>query len=274
MESPKPPPNGGRKKKNQKQRPWLRPAGEEIPTAELEHISKAWDRATWTRYLKWYESGRREALVAPHLYKKKSESISESVFKAVLPSATPAKRNLCNRILATVPEFHRSILHLHFLDGLKISQVAEIVGGSRTNIGYHKRSALSRLKRGLAGDIWSSCRYMRDENLKTQAAEPSVWDQCSPNPVREPRFYDPNDEQVELANLTREHLRKILQELGAYSRRILYLRHWCAQPVTEVARGLRAGVNLIEQIDAAAIVKVKQKAIEFETAIPMGGASC
>lgn len=266
------PPIRAERKKKLKNRPWLHAGGEEIPTGELEKISKAWNSETWEEYLGWYESSRREALVTPLIYKKKGEEISESIFVSRYLSVTPAKRNLCERILALLPELHSSILRLHYLEGLALTKVAPILGRSKSNLAHHKRSAISNLKRGLGGDIWSVCRFMREEKSQESEVTLSVWDESSPLSIRENRDYLSCDQRSVIDGLKNDHLRGIFLELGKYAQRILYLRHWCDLTKSAIARDLALGCNVVEQIEDAAIKKIKQKAIEFQTGIQMGGA--
>lgn len=56
-------------------KPWLTSGGVEIPTEQIMNLCQNWDPPTWERYLKWYESGRHEALVPATLYSEKCEQM-------------------------------------------------------------------------------------------------------------------------------------------------------------------------------------------------------
>ena len=161
--------------RTKKDRPWLTGSGVEIPTIELRDICKSWGPEQWDAYLKWYASGRREALVSSLTYIEICEEQTDSIFKSRKISVTPAKQNLVIRILSQLPERESEILRATFIDGRTQVDIATDFQCSRPRIAQLKRSAFLRLKRGLAGDKFTARRFMRGVSNVNEQIETSIW---------------------------------------------------------------------------------------------------
>lgn len=258
-----------------KPKPWLSSTGVEIPTAELKEISKSWDQATWEDYLDWYESSRRDALVAPGVYQKRTEEMTESIFQQFNQNTDPKNRALCERLLGSIPEHEAEVIRLIFFHGRTVRQIAAETTHSKSGVHYLKNKALARLRRGHEGEKLDTRRFMRGVDSESDSNIQSIWAKPLSFSIREDRVYDPSQYKEEFAKISHSGLKVAVAELSDREQRILYLRFWCDYSISEIARELRSGVNLIEQVIDAAISKLKRKVVRRETGYAPGeGPSC
>ena len=251
--------------RTKKDRPWLTGSGVEIPTSDLRDICKSWGPELWDAYLKWYASGRREALVSPLTYIEICEEQSDSIFESRKISVTPAKQNLVIRILKQLPERESHILRATFIEGRTQVDIASDFRLSQSRIAHLKREAFIRLKRGLAGDKLIARRFMRGVSNVVEQIETSIWEMPMVPPPREDRKYEPENFEVEMSNLKNHSFREANRRLPKTAREIMYLRFWCDLSVREIARRLSMGGNVVEQMIEASVSKVIRNQIQFQT---------
>lgn len=256
-------------------RPWLTSTGVEIPTKELREISARWDRSTWEEYLKWYESVRIESLLPPDIFLKRAERMTKSALQLLDHNTDQRKRILCERLLASIPPDESKVLRHVYFEGRTIREIAAIEKTAKSTVQWRKNKALTRLRRGRDGNELDTHRYMRGINSEAQQSTPSPWDQSLSLSIREDKVYEPGQCKEELEKIQHAPLRKAIATLSERERRILYLRFWCDYPVSEIARDLRSGVNLIEQVLDAAISKLKRRILSDQNReTPGEGPSC
>jgi len=259
-----------RTKKKNSERPWLTRNGVAIPTMELKEIVKTWDSSTWAAYLKWYEHPSREKLLIPGVYTEIGERFEDTIFEQFAQSVTPAKRNLCERLLAKLPKQQQTILRLYFLEGITDSKIAAIVKRSKSNVGHHKNQALTFLKRGIRGDFWVICHFMRGEKSEASKKNEKNWDKSLQIPLKENRAYLPENQVRELEILQNLFFRVALDELSEQARTIIYLRYFCDFSVRQIAQRLTRGENVVEMTEIAGVSETKRKYIEFQTGFRPG----
>ncbi|MBX3039562.1 MAG: sigma-70 family RNA polymerase sigma factor [Bdellovibrionaceae bacterium] len=260
--------------RTKKPRPWLTPTGVEIPTAELKEICTSWDQATWESYLNWYQSPRRDALVCPAVYEKKTEDMTGSIFQQLDHNTDPGKRNQCEQLLQSIPVGEANVLRHVFFDGRTVREIAAIEKTAKSTVHDLKNRALLRLRRGQDGENPDTRRLMRGVDSDESNIQ-SFWAQPLSFSIREDKVYDPSQYKEEFAKISHSGLKMAMGELSDREQRILYLRFWCDYSVSEIARELRSGVNLIEQVIEAAISKLKRKVVHHEIGFAPGeGPSC
>ncbi len=252
--------------KSQTTKPWLTAGGVEIPTEQLSKICQTWDPPTWERYLKWHESGRREALVASSLYTEKCDQMEDSIFSSLGYKNSEENIQLCKQLLGGLPSRERQVLSFIFLEGLTERDAAALVGISPGGIHKIKIRALLRLQRGIQGNEVSTRRYMRGDVSATHVP--------LANYAREEKVYDPKNYKAELAEIQHRELCQAVSELSERQQQIIYLRFWCDYSFKQIARDLGIGVNFAEQICDAAVSKLKRKVIEMSVSETDGGPSC
>lgn len=248
-------------------KPWLTSGGVEIPTEQIMNLCQNWDPPTWERYLKWYESGRHEALVPATLYSEKCEQMKESIFSEFGYHTSPEKTQLCEDLLNELPKMERRVLSLVFLNGKTEREIAAEVNRSQPGVHQIKNRALLRLQRGIQGNEVITRRYMRGEDSSIEAP--------LSNYAREEKVYDPKNYKAELAEIKHRELSQAVRELSERQQQIIYLRFWCDYSFKQIARDLGIGVNFAEQICDAAVSKLKRKVTEMSTTCETdGGPSC
>jgi DNA-directed RNA polymerase specialized sigma subunit len=255
-------------------RPWLNATGVEIPTADLKPIVRDWSASTWEAYLKWYEHGRKDALVSPEAYAILGDEQTESIFEQFAQNSSQEVRRLCEQVLSLLPDIEALVLRRYFLEGRTEVEIAFEQKRSQTGVNLIKNRALSRLKRGNSGDGMFARRFMKGDEFSGVADEPSIWDEPLAEKIKEARRYDPENHNAEFEAIKSSCVREALKELPELARRILYLRYWCDLSVNQTARILKRGVNVVEQIEFTSISKVKRGALAFETGTTFGGAKC
>lgn len=263
-----------RRMKKNTERPWLTSTGVEIDTAELREISKSWSAETWRAYLKWFESGKRERLVQPWIYNKIGDEQTESVFIEFGHDTDPEQQRRCEQLLGHVNQLEAMILRQIFFQGSTEREIAAKFRIAKSSVHDLKNRALLRLKRGNSGDGSGTRQFMRGENFSSQANEPSIWDEPLQYPLKEDRPYSPENHKTEFDRIKTHSVRVALQSLTDTAQQILYLRYWCDFSVSQIARRLGRGVNVVEQIESASASKVKRAALKFELGITLGGDQC
>ena len=259
------------KTKKKYYRPWLTPTGVEIPTADLRVIVQAWTPPLWESYLKWFETGGRESLLPPMAYVAVADEQAETIFAQFAQDCSQDNLRLCERVLALLPALEAGVLRKYFLEGRTEVEIAFELKRSQTGINLIKNRALLRLKRENSGDGMFARPLVKDEISSSLTEEPSIWDEPTGTNIKEARNYDPENHEAEFQALKFESLRVALFELSESARRILYLRYWCDKSVSQTARILKRGVNVIDQIESASISKVKRSVLVFETGTDFGG---
>ncbi|MGZ3748398.1 MAG: sigma factor-like helix-turn-helix DNA-binding protein [Pseudobdellovibrionaceae bacterium] len=248
-------------------KPWLTSGGVEIPTEQLKQICQSWDPPTWERYLKWYESACREALVPTTIYSAQCDQREESIFSEFGYETSPERTQLCDELLHELPEIERNVLSLIFLNGKTEREIAAEVNRSQPGVHQIKTRALLRLQRGLRGNEVITRQYMRGEASATE--DPLA------NYAREEKVYDPKNYKTELTEIKHHELCQAVRELSERQQQIIYLRFWCDYSFKQIARDLGIGVNFAEQICDAAVSKLKRKVTEMSTNCETdGGPSC
>ena len=252
-------------------RPWLTSTGVEIATNELRDISKEWNLKTWELYLRWYEHGCYENLIAPATYDRICDELVDSVFDLFLINPSPEIRAECDRQLALLPELEAKVLRLFFLEGRTEVEIAAVFSRSQPGINKIKNRALLRLKRGNHGDKLLARQFMRGEDSATEMEEQSIWDEPTPFAIREDRTFLPENQKLEIDGFAWTSFKRAMRELPEMSQRILYLRYWCDFSHRQIARDLKTGVNVVQQIETAAVFKLKNKILALELGLNTGG---
>ena len=62
-----------------------------------------------------------------------------------------------------------------------------------------------------------------------------------------------------------------LKEITPIAQEMLYLAYWCEWSIPRIARELKTGSNVINQVMEAALFKLKRLFIEIETGVQPGG---
>ena len=193
------------------------------------------------------------------------EEISESIFDLFAQETSSGTRRQAAQALAFAPTKAARILKLIFFEGKTVREISAIEGLPKSTVHDLKSTALRRLKRGHQGDGSDTGRLMKGQNKCPEIFEPSIWSEISTTQIRQHQIYDPENHEAELKAISWAELRVALFSLSERSRRILYLRHWCLLSTRQTAQVIRCGTNTVEQIEAAAIQKVKLAMIPNKT---------
>lgn len=247
------------------ERPWLTGSGVEISTIELKKICGGWDLVTWEAYLKWYESGRREAIVSSLTYLEICEEQVETIFESLAKSETPAKRKLVKRLLSNLPEREAEVLRAIYLEGRLQSAIAADLRISRSRIAHLKSAALAGLKWGLAGDKLTARRFMRGVSDASFDIDPSIWNQPMVPPPDEIEVCDSDDFVEQIDRLKNQKVRVAVLKLPTGARHIALLRFWHSETLCRISRKLMMGMNSVDQVCDASATKIKQTLIQFHT---------
>jgi RNA polymerase sigma factor (sigma-70 family) len=246
-------------------RPWLDSTDVEIPTVELKEICKTWDADTWERYLKWYEGAQTDLHLVPQSFENLIETIFESPFQDLQTHSTEENRQLCEQLFASVPAIEASVLKLIFFEGKTNAEVAAILGRSRTGINDIKFRAITKLKREFAGDGSTTRHLMRGTSSESTEILPSIWTSIPQVSQTEVVVCVPDNYKFIFEEINRSSLRDSMSELSERSQKILYLRFWCNWSHEKIAVHLETGSNVIQQIEDAALSKLKRRMIEIES---------
>ncbi len=233
-------------KSKSRQRPWLSPSGVALPTEQIKQFCKSWDRMTWESYLKWFESRRRESLNLNNEYDQYRDSQTQTVFETCGPETNGDLQSQCAELLSTLPPVQAQVLEQTFIEGKTQSAIATIINRSRGHVAYLKDKAITNLKQGHSGDGSSTRRIVKDEEIQTTGEPTLLWDQKLLIPIKEHRAM--RAETLSLRQL------KILN-----SRFFNDLQH------QQIAQDLNLGINVIQEMEDTAVLKVKREIIETET---------
>lgn len=251
------------------ERPWLSCSGVEIPTVELKEICKKWDASTWESYLKWYQSGRREALIEFSTFQEICDQQFETIFESFARSVTPAKRRLVERLLSQLPSRESEILRASFLEGRTQVEIAAEFRFSQPRVCQLKNNALMSLKRGLAGDKLIARRFMKGASDYHHKTEEFLWDQKMVPPIKDTGVYSPNNFSKEIRFTKNHSVREALLELSQATQKIIFLRYWCTQSFQQIAKNLQWGTNLINQINDSSVTKIKRTIVQYQTGLEL-----
>lgn len=88
-------------------------------------------------------------------------------------------------------------------------------------------------------------------------------------------MYDPTAQIKEFESIEHTALKAALGKLTETQKRVIYLHFWCDYTLAEIARDIRCGVNLVEQVLEAAVSRLKRMIVEIESQpINTGDPSC
>ena len=257
------------------QRPWLTSTGIEVPATDLKAISKTWSNETWEAYLKWFTSARVEARVSPEEFDDFADRETETVFETFCASSSSTDRLACEKILSTLPHAEAHVLRLIFFEGKTEREIAIAINRSQPAVHQIKRRAFSRIRRGLYGDEVITRPLLRGECSDVVPNDESLWARTSELFSKEEKIHDPSGQQEAFANIQSKTLKDAIHELSERQKQIIYLRFWCDFSLNEIAREMRGGVNLIEQVLEAAISKTKRTILRIEESRQKeGGPEC
>ncbi len=242
-------------------RPWLTSSDIERPISELKAMTKTWDHQTWSDYLDWYEVGRKDRLVSEELYTNLGESIEKNIFEEFGYDSCPRLQSLCDQLLATLPEIQQRVLRGIYFEGKTFRKIAFEINRSIGCITQIKNRAITSLKQGRDGDNLYARRIMKGADDFIPRKIESVWNDKLSAPLKDQRSFGHLNADQELLNHNCQELREIFRQLSQRSRQIIYLKFWCEQGTSEIARKLSLGLNTVEQIIDATVFKIKSKRI-------------
>lgn len=239
-----------------RQRPWLSPSGVALPTEQIKQICKSWDRLTWDSYLKWFEGRRRESLTLNNEYDQYRDAQTQTVFETCGSETNEDLQSQCADILSTLPPVQAQVLEQTFIEGKTQSAIATIINRSRGHVAYLKDKAITNLKQGHSGDESSTRRIVKDEENQATGEPTLLWDQKLLIPIKEHRAFR-------------------AEALSPRQLKILNSRFFSELQHQQIARDLNLGINVVQEIEDAAVLKIKKEIIEKETGLKSGeGDSC
>lgn len=224
-------------------KPWTNPTGVPLSDSELKRVSKTWDLETWEQYLDWYQSPCSETLIDSASYDILCEHRSDTVYEEYGYSLDEALRSYCDDLLKTVPKCERKVLQLHFYEGLTEVEVAKLLKKSRSGVNLIKCRGLARLQKQNRGKKMAALHIMRGLVSKNEVENPSPWDS-----KHDPILGDLN-----------AVIQRALEGLSETQRQIVYLRYFCDQSFSRIARQLAIGINVAQEIGDVAVFKIKSR---------------
>ncbi len=255
-------------------RPWLTYEGVQRSNNQIRSLSPSWSVETWLGYLKSFESSRRESLLPPDIYEKRREEQSQSIFEQFDHDQNRSNQQLCADLLSGLSPKSASVLRRTFLEGQTERQIASQLNMTRAAIHRIKARALSRLKK-LHGDNVTTRRLMRGACDDVVAVDETFPVRASLPQLKEARVYDPTAQIKEFESIEHTALKAALGKLTETQKRVIYLHFWCDYTLAEIARDIRCGVNLVEQVLEAAVSRLKRMIVEIESQpINTGDPSC
>ena len=252
-----------RKSKNAK-RPWLTAHGVPLSDAELRDASASWNAKEWERYLRWFALGRRERTLAEGDYEAACQASSESVFQQLTPDANVRDSAACDLLLRSLPPGEALALRRKYLDGWIDPDIAAEQGlRSKTSAARMRYRGLARLTRGIQGERWDSCPFMRGE-VKNEARR-SVWfdeDTASFSIGNSP----PNSQSINLdfAAVRPAAASVALQLLSPLQRAVTHARFWLGHSFSHIGRDTGVGRTTAEAVCDAAVFQAKSVAATEE----------
>ncbi len=256
-------------------RPWLTYDGVRRPDSQIRSLALQWNSETWAAYLEWLETSRRESILPPHMYDDLCEEQIQSIFEQFDHELTQANQDRCESLLSELAPRAATVLRHIFFEGQTDRQIAAHLNMTGAGVHQIKARALSRLKKRHHGESVSTRRFMRGACDSVVAIGETISARASSSQLKEARVYDPAAQIKEFKNIEHSALRAALVELSETQRRVIYLHFWCDFTLSEIARDLRCGVNLAEQVLEAAVSRLKRRIVENESlSVSSGGPSC
>lgn len=246
-------------------RPWLTYDGVQRPESQIRVLSSHWSPETWLDYLEWFEASRRESILPPDMYDSLREEQNQSIFEQFDHDLNQANQDRCESLLSELKPRAASVLRQIFFEGQTERQIA--AGLNMTGAGVHqiKTRALSRLKKRHDGESVSTRRLMRGASDDVVTSGEAISACASSKQLKEARVYDPSAQIEEFKNIEHAALKQALSKLTETQQRVIYLHFWCDLSPAEIARDVRCGVNLTEQVLDAAVSRLKRMVVETES---------
>lgn len=236
-------------------RPWLTRSGMEVPIESLKKICRHWDRETWDRYLRWFESNGTEVVLNPAHYEILTEKLKEPALQRHCPSPDEDTVLECEKQLSILPKDEAQVLRSVYLEGRTIRETAAHCRMGKSTAHDKKERAIARLRKKSNDFSDPDTKHlMRGENSEIEQV-PSVWD--------------------ETAKAKLQFLKDAILALPRRQNRVIYLRFWCDQPLPRIARDLVCGSNVAQDICEVAALAIKRKVLQqiFKPVID-GGSTC
>ncbi len=141
--------------------PWFLQNGKITPDEMLRHLTPTWSKATWEKYLAWWETQRPESLVSPWFYKKICEEQVESIFASAQSNADDELKDQVNGYLIGLSEPQKKVIEMIFWEGRSERYVAKHLGINQKSAHRLKIRALNKIRQLIEGGL--SSRIMRGE---------------------------------------------------------------------------------------------------------------
>ena len=223
----------------------------------VKEISKSWDQSTWEAYLKWLDIGFRELLVRPETFEKLGSRQQKTIFEIYGYESCPEMQSLCDHLLQILTPEQQQILRKVYFDGKTVREIAFELNRSPSFVSKNKFKALSRLKVHKSAGLGNAQRTMRGARSFGQAVNNSTWETKQIGPLKKKRMYRPENCDKELLNHPVDETKNFFRVCTPHARRYIYLRYWCGFSINQIARKCSVGVNTVDQIIEATILKLK-----------------
>ena len=240
---------------------WLTPDGLPLPDSDLKRVVKSWNAETWEKYLRWYENPLKEYHLSADNYDLICKERSETIYQDYGYETNPALRTYCDELLQSLPKNEAEVLRLYFYDGLTEAKIAIPVQLTRQGVHYVKNKGLSRLKTQKTERSLGTIHIMRGLVVRVDNDSETPWIKISQNLIRENRVYHPENWRSELESIGNVPVRGAIRGLPDTQKRIIYLRFWCDQSSSAIARQLGPGLGIVQEICDSAVSKVKRKTV-------------
>ncbi len=132
-----------------KNKPWLDESGKPLSDDHLKITSKYWSAEDWEDYLQTQEVNLKEDLLNPRFYDELAARQNETVFQKFYFSPDPEAHKFIESIFSILSPTQRNILEEIYLEGRTERHIADKLGLPHTTIHFHKKNALSQIKRHL-----------------------------------------------------------------------------------------------------------------------------
>jgi DNA-directed RNA polymerase specialized sigma subunit len=250
-------------KTKREHRPWIQPNGKPVYTSILKRICRRWDAETWEAYLRWYQTPCKEALLRGNGYDIICGNRTEPIYQEFGYEHDELIERLCENLLRSLPKTQASVLRLYYQEGLTELQVSRRLRISQPGVHYRRKKALFSLGRKNPNEILIAIHIIRGLlPHSTEERAPSFWESSS-GIIRKDLAYDPANWKAEFEAIERPTVGQAISELTENQQRIIYLRLWCDQPGSQIARQLGIGINTVQDICAAAVSKLKRRVVEL-----------
>ena len=255
--------------------PWLKSNGTPLTDTDLKAACRSWDFDTWAEYLHWYEKPCKEVLIRADTYSQICEKRTQTLHDEVGPTFDQGLSNFCKRLLKTLPSLEAKVLRLYFFEGLTELEIAGRLKKTQNGVNYAKKRAISRLSaQGSSADL-IAIHIMRGLDSQNEIEVRSPWSDSRSISLRQNRRYLPEYWKSELEIFAPEFLRMAMHGLSEDQRRIVYLRFWCDWSFSSIAHEIGTGTNVIEEICAATVFRIKSRWVsKTKTEFDLGVPSC